>query len=249
MQSLIIDETEITTLDQKHESRSERYKVAQTRELAKRFRELGFNVDSYTESKTRKSSRVGYQKHMVRLSNPDVRSVSHPDVKLQILVTNAHDGSSSLRLQLGFFRFVCGNGLIVGESFDTIRIRHTGNVVEQVDRAVERIVAQSARLDEALTRMKSKRLSELEMKSFVDEAAKLRGASVYDLSVSPRRDADAETDNLFVLFNVVQEALVSGGQTYRNGRGKERVMRGISNISRLTEVNSSLFDLAMKYAA
>lgn len=241
---------EITTLDSKHTSRSEKYKVVPTKLIAQKFKDLGFVVDSYQEARVRKDpTRIGHQKHLVRLSHPTLLSTSHNDVKLQLLVTNSHDGSSSFKIQLGFFRFVCSNGLIVGETFENIRLRHSGTILEEVDQAVERIVAQAARLDGAIAKMKSTALTEGQIANFKEEAAKLRGSKVSGVSFSARREEDGDYSNLFQLFNSVQETLVNGGSEYTNALGRRRVMRSISNIKKLTDVNEKLFDLAMRYAA
>lgn len=241
---------DITTLDTKHTSRSERYKVVPTKEIAAKFKELGFVVDDYQEAKVRKDlSRLGHQKHLVRLSNPSILSSKHDDVKLQLLVTNSHDGSTSFKMQLGFFRFVCSNGLIVGETFETIRLRHSGTILEELDSAIERIVAQASKLDNAISKLKEKRLSEEQVKTFVEEAVKLRGSSVSDVEIFPRRPEDADSKNLFQLYNTVQESLINGGSEYTNALGRRRVMRRVSNIQKLTEINEKLFDLAMRYAA
>ena len=153
----------INTLDQKLETLSDRYKLAPTKAIADKFKSLGFVVDSYSEVKVRKNSRAGFQKHQVRLSNPNLRS-THDDIKLQLIITNSHDGLSSFRMQLGFFRFVCSNGLVVGETFEKICLRHTGMIIEEIDSAVERIVAQVEKLDNTISKMKTKAVTiKLEM--------------------------------------------------------------------------------------
>lgn len=241
---------DITTLDTKHSSRSERYKVVPTKTIASKFKELGFVVDDYQEARVRKDlTRLGHQKHLVRLSHPKLLATDHSDVKLQLLVTNAHDGSSSFKMQLGFFRFVCSNGLVVGETFETIRLRHSGTILEEIDGAVERIVAQTKKLDAAITALKQKKLDESKVKSFIEEAVKLRGPSVSGIEIAPRREEDGDFSNLFQLYNAVQESLVNGGDEYTNALGRRRVMRRVSNIQKLTAINEQLFDLAMRYAA
>lgn len=236
----------ITTLDQKHISRSDRYKVVATREIAARFKELGFVVDSYLEARVRRADRIGYQKHMVRLSNPNLISM-HDDIKLQLLVTNSHDGSTSFKMQLGFYRFVCSNGLIVGETFESVRLRHTGDIIEEIDEAIERIVAQTNRLDALISKMKTKEMSPIESAKFIEEAIKLRAIKgVSDFPVLRPEDMGSD---LFTLYNRVQEMLVTGGVNYRNQNDRTRRLRGVRNIAVLTKINEELFDLATRYVA
>jgi hypothetical protein len=235
----------ITTLDQKHISRSDKYKVVATKEIAQRFKELGFVVDEYMEARVRKVDRIGYQKHMVRLSNPNLKSI-HEDIKLQLLVTNSHDGSTSFKMQLGFYRFVCSNGLIVGETFESVRLRHSGSILEEIEEAIERIVAQADLLNVRISMMKAKTLSPIESRTFIEEALKLR--NIKEAEVPVLRPEDMGED-LFTVYNRVQEMLVTGGSDYRNQNNRVRQLRGIRNIAKLTKINEQLFDLAMRYVA
>lgn len=236
----------ITTLDQKHSSRSEKYKVAATKEIAAKFKERGFVVDEYIEARVRKVDRQGYQKHMVRLSNPSLTS-THKDIKLQLLVTNSHDGSTSFKIQLGFFRFVCGNGMIVGETFETVSLRHSGSIQEELDNAIDRIVAQAGALDATLTRMKEKTLSTEQVRAFTEEAFRLRNIASPG-NVPVLREEDASND-VFTVYNRIQEALIRGGSSYVTDKGRPRRLRGVSNIGVISKVNEGLFDIAMRMVA
>jgi len=109
------------------------------------------------------------------------------------------------------------------------------------------MVAQTKKLDASITSLKQKKLDESSVRSFIEEAVKLRGVS--HVNITPRREEDADFSNLFQLYNAVQETLVNGGSEYTNALGRRRVMRSVSNINKLTEINEQLFDLAMRYAA
>lgn len=241
---------DITTRDEKLETLSERYKLVPTKLIADKFKSMGFVVDNYSEVRVRKNSRQGFQKHQVRLSNPNLMSTVHPDVKLQLIVTNSHDGLSSFVLQLGFFRFVCSNGLVVGETFEKIRLRHTGMIIEEIDQAVERIVAQIKKLDDSITKMKTKVLTADEKTKFLEAAVKLRNKKMNasDIVIPVLREEDS-TDDVFTFYNRVQESLIRGGTEYTNSLGRTRQLRAVSNINRLNEINQGLFDIALQFAA
>ena len=138
-------EAEITTLDTKLETLSDKYKLVPTKLIADKFKSLGFVTADYQEVKVRKASRAGFQKHMVRMNNPKLLTSAHNDLKLQLVITNSHDGLSSFSIKLGIYRLVCSNGLMVGETFESVTLRHTGSIIEQVDQAVERMVAHKPR--------------------------------------------------------------------------------------------------------
>jgi hypothetical protein len=238
----------ITTLDQAHPRVSAKYQVVPTKMIADKFFTLGFKVDEYKSVRVRDASRIGYQKHFVRLSHPTLLTTKHNDVKLQLLVTNSHDGSSSFSIKLGIFRLVCSNGLVVGTTFESVTLRHTGRILEEIDGAVERMVAQTKKLDDALERMKSRTMTTEEIAKFYNEAVKIRYGNTYtnsDVEVTSRRTADDASD-LFTVYNRVQEALIRGSQA-RGGNGRFRQRRAITNINKDLTINEKLFDLAYSY--
>jgi Domain of unknown function (DUF932) len=237
----------ITTLDQKHTSRSDKYQLVATKEIAERFKNLGFVVDGYSERRVRDATRRGYQKHQVRLSNPDLLQSTHSDIKLQLVVTNSHDGTSSFKMALGFFRFVCSNGLMVGETFERVSLRHSGTIVEEIEESIDRMVAQVSRLDSVISKMKERVLSKEELGLFLAEAGRIRGAAFSSVP-EPRREGDVG-DDLFTVLNRIQEASIRGGETYVNQNGRTRSMRALTNIDKLTTVNQELFTLAEKLVA
>jgi hypothetical protein len=244
------NENEIKTLDAKHSRVSDRYQLIPTKEIAGKFQELGFKVDEYKQVRVRDGSRMGYQKHFVRLSHPEMLTSKHSDLKLQLLVTNSHDGSSSFKLQLGIFRLVCSNGLVVGQVFESVVIRHTRKALIELEPAIEKMVAQVAKLDEALDKMKSRILTPEEMQAFYEKAVKVRygdNVQASDVYVYPRRDADMK-DDLFTVYNVIQETLIRGSQV-RGLNGRVRQRRAITNIAKDISINTKLFDLAYDMVA
>lgn len=241
--------TEITTLDTKLDTLSGKYKVASTKAIAQKFKDLGFTVDKYQEAKTRKASKKGYQKHLVTLSNPTLLASNKNDTKLTVLVTNSHDGLNSLTIQLGVYRFACANGLIVGETFEKVRLRHTGNIEEQIEENVMRIVAQANRLNDVLEKMKSTKLDAEKTREFFNRAVKLRyeNKSIDQVEIPILREEDRD-NNVFNLFNRVQETLVRGGQGVKNKRNTLTKAREITSIDNIKRINEQLFDLAVEYS-
>ena len=139
---MLLENGMIKVSESAHPKMSPKYKTVQTNVIAQRFKDLGFVVDEVLQRKSRKGAGP-YAKHMVRLSHPTLLSSKHNDLKLQLIVTNSFDGSASFGMQLGFFRFVCANGMIVGEQLESFKHKHNGNILEEIDTSIERIVAQA----------------------------------------------------------------------------------------------------------
>jgi hypothetical protein len=246
--------TEINTLDQKLPTLSDKYKLAKTSEMIKNIEGLGFKMDKFVALKVRKKERQGFQKHRVIFTSPLLKATT--DGVPQLLLTNSHDGSSSVILQLGFFRFVCSNGLVVGNNVVTpIRVRHSGeDFEERLTVAINHIVAQAEKLTASIDRLKAKRLTSAEIMSFQREALQKRlgDVKIESFYVPSYRSEDEEQD-LFTVMNVVQENLIRGGARViiedDKGNRKSKSVRRVNSLISQTEINTMLWDLAEQRVA
>lgn len=244
---MLLENGMIKVSETAHPKMSPKYKTVQTNVIAKKFKDLGFVVDEVLQRKTRKGSGP-YAKHMVRLSHPTLLSSKHQDVKLQLIVTNSFDGSASFSMQLGFFRFVCANGMIVGEHMESFKHKHNGNILEEIDASIDAIVAQAKGLSDSIEKMKSKNLTTAEIIDFEKKAMKIRSENLQNVSFKVRRSLDVGND-LYTVYNRIQEDLVRGGIESVGGNGRTRLLREVKGIDKIKQLNEKLFDLAMSYAA
>lgn len=239
----------IITADSGYKTVSERYRPVPTAPLADKFKSMGFTVDSFSRRGCRSEEKRPFVKHMVRLSHSGLlKSGSHGDIKLQLVISNSFDGTSAFKMGLGFFRFVCANGMMVGESYETFRHRHTGNIIEEVDESVERIVAQTDRLLNDLEKMKSTVLTSSQILEFYREAAKIKNDEIDTILFSPRREED-RTNDLFTVLNVAQEGIIRGNTQAVLPTGERFTMRTMRNLNEIERVNRELFDLALRFAS
>jgi hypothetical protein len=247
--------TEINTLDQKLPTLSDKYRLAKTSDIVKRIEGLGFTMDKFVALKVRKKERQGYQKHRAIFTSPLLKATS--DGVPQLLLTNSHDGTSSVVLQLGFFRYVCSNGLVVGSNIiEPIRVRHSGNDFdERLIVAINHIVAQAHKLTESIDKMKSIILSPSEIVTFQREALQKRlGADVKidSFNIPVHRDDDRAAD-LFTVMNVIQENLIRGGARVlietADGKKKDKAVRRVNSLVAQTDINTMLWELASQKAA
>lgn len=245
--------TEINTLDQKLPTLSDKYRLAKTSEIVKRIEGLGFTMDKFVALKTRRKERQGFQKHRAIFTSPTLKATV--DGIPQLLLTNSHDGSSSVVLQLGFFRFVCSNGLVVGSNLiEPVRIRHSGNDFdERLIVAINHIVAQAEKLTASIDKLKAKVLTQAEVLAFQREALQKRlgDVKIESFSMPIHRQADEATD-LFTVMNVVQENLIRGGARVileQDGKRKDKAVRKVNSMVTQTEINTMLWDLAEQKVA
>ena len=235
-----------------HSQVSNKYQQAKTIEVVNALTEKGWQITKTTTARVRDPERQGFQKHFVHLRpEGDKAQLKVGDTELRVIISNSHDGTSAFRMEAGLYRLVCSNGMAVSNgSFERISIRHTVEEIEQeaIDGAY-RIAAMAPRINEVIAKMQDTHLSFDAQTIFATEAIKLVWDDTSKLNpaefLQSRRHAD-KGDNLWLVFNRLQENLVRGGLTVA---GSNRHTRGINSPIRDLKVNQDLFELAVKYAA
>ena len=219
---------------------------------------LGWKPIEAKEVKARKKSTKGYQKHLIVFRNDDVviNGEDGDTVFPQILLTNSHDGKNAFQFQAGLYRLVCSNGLVIADTqFEAVKMRHMGYTCEDLQVKIKEMVEKLPLTVESMNKMKAKEMAEEEIIQFAKDAINTRFTEKeinriqIDLKelVNPVRKEDAGND-LWSVFNVVQEKIVTGDFDYRAG-GKVRKAREIKNFKQDMKINKELFDLALTYAS
>ncbi|MBN2700940.1 MAG: DUF945 domain-containing protein [Methylothermaceae bacterium] len=231
--------------DGKHERRSDRYTYIPTIEVLNGLRREGFQPFMACQARPRDRSRTGFAKHMLRLRH---ESQINSDEANEIVLVNSHDGTSSYQMLAGVYRFVCNNGMVVGDTVEDLRVPHRGDVVGHVIEGAYRVLDDFERVDESRDGMQAIPLDDQERLAFARAAIDLRWepgkAPVTAAQVErPRRLEDSAT-NLWTTFNVVQEKLVRGGLPGQTRKGKRTRTRPIQGIDGNVALNRALWTLA-----
>jgi len=231
---------------------SDKYSHIPTERVMDDMEVLGWNIVDAKEIKARKNQ--GFQKHMLVFANPEIviNGADGDTVFPRILLTNSHDGKNSFTFQAGLFRLVCSNGLVIAdEQFSSMKIRHMGYDFEALQKLITDMVEKLPLTVESMNNFKNKQLSEEQKQKFALEALGLRFDTenkTFDVSefLTPTRKED-EGNDLWSVFNVIQEKLVHGMVDYRAG-SKQRKARRIKNFQQDVKLNSELYELALAYA-
>lgn len=231
---------------------SEKYSHIPTERVIDDMEVLGWKVVEAKEVKARKNQ--GFQKHMLVFANPEIviNGVDGDTVFPRILLTNSHDGKNAFTFTAGLFRLVCSNGLVIAdEQFSSMKIRHMGYDFEALSGLITEMVEKLPLTVESMNNFKNKKLSDEQKQKFALEALGLRFNTenkTFDVSefLAPTRKED-EGDDLWSVFNVIQEKLVHGMVDYRAGN-KQRKARKIKNFQQDVKLNSELYELALIYA-
>jgi hypothetical protein len=232
---------------------SEKYTHIPTSVVIEDMEKLGWGVVDAKEVKARKG--VGFQKHLLVFRNPDVviNGEDGDTVFPQILLTNSHDGKNSFTFTAGLFRLVCENGLVVStQEFENVKLRHMGYTFEELQERIKEMVERLPLTVESLNKMKQKKVEEKEAIQFAKKALTTRFTEdqikVFKIDlkelIKPTRKEDEGSD-LWSVFNVVQEKILTGDFTYKSG-GKVRKARQIKNFNQDLKVNKELFEMALE---
>jgi hypothetical protein len=186
----------------------------------------------------------------------EITSEDGDNVFPQILLTNSHDGKNAFTFTAGLFRLVCENGLVIcSKEFENLKIRHYGYDFEELQKVINTMVENLPLTVDSMNKFKNKKLKKKQIEEFAKKAAEIRfGAEQlqnitinYTDLVTPTRTEDSG-DDLWSVFNVVQEKLTYGMFEYVSGT-KLRKARKIKNFKQDIDLNAKLYDLAMEYVA
>ena len=237
---------------------SSKYKVVNTGTVLDILQRKGFQVDQVSMTNARQHK--GYQKHLVRLSNPDF-TLNRTDIKPQILLYNSYNKSTALQFKIGLYRFVCANGLEAGNSYFNIKHKHQGSVYSFIDNALNQLDAQLKQLTQDLNSFDNIMLNQWQLDKFTNRV--LNKTVFKDINKPNRiitdvnyaqRDADQGHD-LFTVLNVLQERIIRGGikyQTVKQDQGAFKIInnttRAIKSIGKTQDYNTVIFDEALSIA-
>jgi hypothetical protein len=233
----------------KHESRSERYTYIPTIDVLRGLRNEGFQPFMVCQTRVRDAGKREYTKHMLRLRHTDQIIGEEAN---EIVLLNSHDGTSSYQMLAGVLRFVCQNGMVAGDSVRDIRVPHKGNIVENVINGAFDVLDGFDLIREQRDGMHAVELNRDEQHAFALSALALRydpmdtetPAPITESQLlAPRRFEDRR-DDLWTVFNRVQENLIKGGLHGRSRSGRSMSTRPITGIDQNVRLNRALWILA-----
>lgn len=234
----------------KHDSRSARYTYIPTIDVLDALRKEGFQPFMVAQGRTRVEGKADFTKHMLRLRRHD--AIDAPEAQ-EIILINSHDGTSSYQMLAGQYRFVCTNGLVCGETVEDIRIKHSGNIIDNVVQGAYDVLDGFNLVRDITDEMKSVTLSPEEQHIFAESAMLVKydgeetAPIVADQLLRTRRFEDRDP-TLWNTFNRVQENVIRGGIPGMNANGRRIRTREVTAIDSDVKINRALWTLAEKMA-
>ncbi|HGM7740624.1 MULTISPECIES: DUF932 domain-containing protein [Enterobacteriaceae] len=231
--------------EDKHTSRSDRYSYIPTITLLENLQREGFEPFFACQSRVRDPERREHTKHLLRLRRAGQINGQHVP---EIIILNSHNGASSFQLLPGIFRSVCTNSLVCGQSFGEIRVPHRGDIVGKVIEGAYEVLSVFDRVEEKRDAMQSLRLPPPAQHALAEAALTYRFGEEHQpvtatQILTPRRYEDRQ-DDLWTIYNRIQESLLKGGMSGRTAQGKRTHTRAINGIDGDVKLNRALWVMA-----
>jgi len=233
---------------------TDRYVHVPTEKVIEDVMKLGWTpINAYRVNSRKKRSGTG--RHMVKFVNYDFMEEGKTEYP-ELLLTNSHDGTTAFKLDVGIFRLVCSNGMVVkSQDFGSMKVRHYGYDFETIKGAVNELVEQIPDYLKQVDDMKEQKLEREQQLEFARQAAMLRFTNtteeaiekivdMEDILESTRKEDDG--DGLWEVFNRIQEKIVNGKFDYALGK-KERKARPVKGFKSQVKLNQGLWELASSY--
>ncbi len=245
--------------DQKHVTKSQRFQPIKPELIESVLSPHGFKLASLKTGRAVLADRANHQTTIARYRSATELKIGGNYLEIVAKVPHLY---GAVELFLGTYRVVCSNGLVVGTKFSSIKIKHLGNPVQEIEQALPLLVAQENAMVQTIQAMQERQLSQNEITLFAYNAARSRLSGVEHVEsifsddlLDVKRLEDQGAD-LYSVMNVVQENLVRHKMRYtlNSTRGdgtayvRNATARGIGERSiRSIELNAKLWDLATEF--
>lgn len=227
-----------------HPKMTGRYSFTNTYDILLHMHNRGFRVSSIQGGTSL------YSKVLVRM-RPTM--YQRDDYAPELVLLDSHDGSSRLKLFLGFITFLCMNGCIAGDILYGASFMHISpDLMAQIMLELDDMGSHVDKLDKRVDAMKRYKVTDTERLVLADTAVKLRfgedrsGDFVADMRqklLKPRRPSDESATTMFNALNVVQENAMRGGMHYTSNNRLLR-MRDVRSVTMTTNLNQALWKQA-----
>ena len=239
---------------------SDKYEFGSTLKVASQLVEYGWKiVNSYQRSLTKKTNLVNYDyaRHWITFRKEEtIKNLKVDDVFPQIYLQNSHDGTTALKFESGLFRLVCSNGLVTpSKQLVHLKLRHSKEKISQLNEFLNLYLDTLDSTVEFINDMSMKYLNEDEKLELAKLSTDLRwGQHVPKIELEKvlqvRRQEDSKED-LWTVFNVVQENLTKGGimgqgsKITKSGQIKKIKTRKLIDENKYVSFNSDMWQLAL----
>jgi hypothetical protein len=226
--------------------KSPKYQFTPTFEVIDHMQDMGYVLTGVKQSSSNVELRKNWGIHITRFQHPQGKIEARPEVVL----INSHDGTRPIQFEMGLFRLVCENGLVIKDKdMGSFRERHTKMNFQEVKNLIDEKVSGLQGVVNTISKWNMIEMTDKQRYQFAVEALALRLSDdrqpeqyeVLDI-LNAKRKIDAQP-TLWHTYNTVQENLIKGGFQLNN-----RQARAIKNPIEDFNINQGLWSLASAYS-
>lgn len=249
---------------------SGRYGFVNTLQAMQVLGDHGFRPTKATQTPSRKPENKPYAMHMLSFAHDDYLRNPYNETRPEIILYNSHDGRSSLKLFAGAYRFICSNGLVAGDGFES-KMRHSKTTANGFEKLLTETAESLPRMMQRITQLQETEIDNSnKVIDFAYNAAKLRWekapnsyAEISEVGTYHDKETirgllgatriDDQGPNAWRVFNRVQESILRGGadilsltkKAKETGQGwKYRKAKGVCSLPETIRLNRELWNLS-----
>lgn len=239
-----------------HAGRGPRYLYVPTIQPLQTLLDNGWGVYEASQQRARAADRDPYTKHMLRmrkLADFDTDMWGKKEGVPEVILINAHDGTAAYHLIAGYFRFICSNGMMVGQKLAGFKVRHTVSAqtnLEVLDSAERTVTEKFPLMLEHVGAMQNTNINASVQMEYAALALRLRYGDTMapfepEQLLTARRTADEGT-SVWSTLNRIQENVLQGGwETKSLMFDRKSMVRPVERVSAVTKINTGLWDHAL----
>jgi hypothetical protein len=249
---------------------TDRYVSLHTSDLIPVLNDYGYVPVQAAQRSSRKKedviTKMEHNAHLLSFAHVDALNNSG-DIRPEIILYNSHDGSSSVQLYAGIFRFICSNGIVAGEGFAN-RMYHSKTGMMGFEDMLKNTVSNLPVMMDRIQQLKQVMLTpeqevEMAMKG-VSARWKLYNSTIempkgtyadsYTIQNALRVSRMGDTgSDAFTVLNRIQEAVIRGKANVRtvtedNQLGSVRKARPVNAVKENIRINTELWNIAEEVA-
>lgn len=242
----------------KSDKLTDRYVSLNTSDIIPVMQDYGYAPVQAAQKRSR-SLNPAHSAHMLAFAKTWDIDFGTGDIRPEIILYNSHDGSGSVKLFAGCFRFICSNGIVAGDGFQS-RIYHS-KALNGFEEMLRNTVATLPTMMERLEKLRSVTLDPNQAILMAERGVSTRwdfleeqtnGVYATERTVgdvlSVTRYEDRSLD-AFTVFNRIQEGVIRGSAfvkslSEKHPEGVTRKARPVNSVKENIRINAELWNIA-----
>lgn len=243
-----------------------RYVPLHTADLLPVLADYGYQPVQAAQKRTR-TANADHSMHMLAFAH--VNNIgTDTDLRSEVVLYNSHDGTGAVKIFAGAFRFICSNGIVAGDGFQS-RTYHNRSAMLCFEEVLRNTIGNLPLMMDRIEKLRSITLTPGEALSMAKRGVLTRWDSydgtpkrgVYALDTTAadvlkvQRVGDEGID-AWTVFNRIQEGVIRGNAMIKsivdvenNPNGVLRKARPVASIREHQRINTELWNIADEFVA